>query len=57
MRGATHYDITTGNVGRNAHCDITIGNDVTRDTHFDVIMSDDIVMFTHHDITMPMALL
>ncbi len=46
---ATHYDIT---MGRDAHCEITMGNDVARDIHCDITMSNDIAMFTYHHVTM-----
>ncbi len=50
----TYYDITMGNIiTRNAHCLITIDNDVARDIHCgDITMSNGVAMCTYHGITM-----
>ncbi len=44
--GATHYDIIMGNgIAKDAHCEITMGNEVTRDIlDCDVTMSNDVAM-------------
>ncbi len=44
---ATHYDIT---MGRDAHCEIRMGNDVAMDIHCDVTMSNDLAMCTYCNI-------
>ncbi len=37
---------------KDAHCEITMGNDVARDIHCDVTVTNDTVMCTYHGIAM-----